>query len=162
PLPARRELDARAAGVAGRLRRLPPRAQARVRPEPRPIPGPVRGLGAPNGSSLELDHADLESPVGPPRIAAAVRAFQHLVESLDPVARAKISGGSDVIDDLVALEVDVRCDVVRDLAGRVAQADALVECRRAEPERLAVRVELVGTPEADVMPARRIASDRLL
>ena len=73
-----------------------------------------------------------------------------------------MSRALDVVDDLVALAIDVGRNVVRDLAGRVAQADVLVERRRADARAAAMLVELLRAPEAHVMAAPRIAADRLL
>ena len=64
-----------------------------------------------------------------PGIAAAVLAFARL-EAVVLVARCA-SPRFELGDQPVALGIDVRGDVVGDLAGRVAQANAPVEGRGA-------------------------------
>ncbi len=63
--------------------------------------------------------------------------------------------------DEVPLGINVRSDVVGDLAGRVAQANPLVERRRTEPDRTSV-FQFVPPPEPDMVPLARAVADRQL
>src|SRR5262249_24878700 len=69
---------------------------------------------------------------------------------------------AQVVEQFVAFGIDVRCRFVRDLPGRAAQADALVENRCADPHGPAILIALLGLPEADVMTMPGIVTDGLL
>ena len=106
--------------------------------------------------------ADCEFPVRVIPVAAPVTAQQgganagHLEQQGQPAGFAKI------IDQAVALGVDIRFDVVRDLAGPVAEADAPVKRRGPDPEWHAGPAQLDGLPEPDMMPVASVLANRFL
>src|SRR6476619_3092353 len=63
---------------------------------------------------------------------------------------------------MVALLIYVGSNMMRDLAGRTAQADALVVGSGADPNGPAVVVRLIGLPKPDVIALSRVVADRLL
>ena len=65
-------------------------------------------------------------------------------------------------DQQVALGVDIGRDVMRDLAGVVADAGAAIEGRRPEPDRAPGLAALQRLPEAHVVAAVGAVPDRLL
>ena len=73
-----------------------------------------------------------------------------------------VAGGLERLHQVVALGVHVGGNVVRHLAGRVAEAHALVERGRAHPHRPPVAVELLRLPEPHMVPLARVGPDRHL
>src|SRR5207249_6994370 len=126
-------------------------------------PGSARSRRAAGaaGGSVRHEHHARETPVRTPQIPAAVPTFQQLVKVGLPDDLLNFARFSELRDDAVALGVHVRTDVVRHLPRRVAQTDALIERRRAEPDRSTVP-ELVPAPEPYVMSLTGAVTDRLL
>ena len=62
---------------------------------------------------------------------------------------------------MVSFSIYIGIDVMCDLPGCVAKAHPLIERRCPDPDRPAL-VQLVPTPEADMVPVARAAVDRLL
>jgi len=119
-------------------------------PEARLFPGCALGRGR-----TIPQHDDLESPVGLPAIAASVAAFELLVESVHPLLLEHVSRADSVLAiSARSASTSGRCG--GDLAGRVAEADALVERRGAEPRRTAI-LQLVPLPEAYVCRLRGLS-----
>src|SRR4051812_47406415 len=67
-----------------------------------------------------------------------------------------------VVEELVALGVDVGRRDMSDLPRRAAQADSLVVDGGAHPDRTAILTHEGGTPETHVVPLPRVVPDRLL
>ena len=67
----------------------------------------------------------------------------------------------ELLRDTIALGVDIRSDVMSYLSGGMAEANASIEGRRAEPER-AVIFSFGRAPESDMVPLSRAVSDGLL
>src|SRR5262245_13043105 len=96
-----------------------------------------------------------------PRIPTPISSRQFCVEMVLPEDSLD---GADLLqlgDDAVALRVHVGPDMVRHLPRRVAEADPLIERRRAEPHRVPLH-ELIPSPVSHVMPLARAVADRLL
>src|SRR5438046_1423116 len=97
-----------------------------------------------------------------PRVSFAVAPCQNLVKTVDDVRLGQIARFFQIVKQMVALGVNIGRDVMRDLAGCVAQPDALIECRRSDPDRSAAAVYFVAAPKADVLALARIGADGLL
>src|SRR5262249_2899418 len=82
---------------------------------------------------IGLDDACVEIAVGVPGIAAAIVAFANLVEAGHDEKVCQVAGFLQIVKQLVALCINVGADVMGDLAGLVAEADASVEDGRAHP-----------------------------
>src|SRR5579884_188791 len=147
---------------AGKRNAGPP--LARTRPSPLTLAGRRGGaIGLwSNRGRFWRDDADVEVTVGVPGVAAAVAPLTHLVEAALDVELGQLAGAPQVVEEVVALGVDVGADVVRHLSRGVAQADRAVIRRRADPHRAAVRRGDAGAPEADVVAPPRVAADGLL
>ena len=92
-------------------------------------------------------------------VTAAVLSLPFLVKSVHPVVRQQTTALPQIFDDLVSFAVDVRRDVMRDLAGGMAEADLGVESRRPEPQGPTVFVYFFSTPEADMMAPARVVPE---
>jgi len=80
---------------------------------------------------LRPEDADCRHTVGEIGVAAAIAPGFGRPDALFAVGRGKHSGCFQSADQEIALGVEVGSDMVRDLAGVVAEADAAVEARRA-------------------------------
>src|SRR5687768_13379801 len=96
------------------------------------------------------------------RIAPAIVARQHLVEVLDPGQRAELSGTLQVLHDFIALGIHIWSDMVRDLAGSMAETYPGVIAGGSEPERLPRLTHVRRAPETYMMASSRIISNGLL
>jgi hypothetical protein len=84
--------------------------------------------------------ADCQAAIGGVGITAAIMSLQDLVELLDPEDLAEPAGVAQILDDFVALAVDIRRDMVRDLARGMAEAHASVVGCCPHPQRAPRRV----------------------
>ncbi len=96
-----------------------------------------------------------------PRVATAVAPLAGLVEAVYDVPLGQVTSPFKILEQMVTLGVDIWSDVVSDLTGRMAQANAFVVCCRSNPGRAAIRVNLLRLPEPDVVPLPRVGADRL-
>ena len=78
---------------------------------------------------------DTEAAIGVPRVAAAVLAFELLMKMVDVIGFLHLPRLLQFGQESIPLGIDIRANMVGDLAGLVAQADALVKGGRAEPDR---------------------------
>lgn len=108
-----------------------------------------------------LEEGDAEASVGVPEVAAAVAAFALGMEIFDEALARGPACGAESMQDEVALGIDIRCDVVGDLACRVAEADAFVERGGAEPDFFPL-AEAVPFPEAHMVAVAGAVADRQL
>ena len=83
---------------------------------------------------LDGKDTDCELTVGVIPVAAPVTAEQGRAKAGHLEDQAERAGLAKIIDQAVALGVDIRFDVVRDLAGPVAEADAPVKRRGPDPQ----------------------------
>src|SRR5436190_1943176 len=92
------------------------------------------------GELLEsfLDHANKKCSIGVPLVTTAIAAFALCMKAVDRVMLGKHSCMFKVQKQMVALLVNIGGDVMSDLAGRVAQAHALVVRGRSNPNRPAL------------------------
>ncbi len=95
-------------------------------------------------------------------VATAVSAEQRRADAHDLIAGRDHARHLKAGFDQVAVQIDVRRDVMRDRPGVAAQADAAVERGRAEPDRPAFLAILQHHPQANMMPLVGTLSDRLL
>ncbi len=102
-----------------------------------------------------------EASVGLPGIPAAVAAFRVLMETLLVGFLLNPTGIFESGHDEVPLCVDIRTDVVGDLAGRMTQPHPGVEGSRTDPDR-ASSVPALVLPETDMMALARTVPDGLL
>ena len=79
-------------------------------------------------------------------------------ETLDGMIREQLL---PIVDHKLALGVEIRPDMMGDLAGVAAQPNAPVEGGRAEPKGTAFARGFTGLPETDVMTTIRAAADLL-
>ena len=84
-------------------------------------------------SLLRHEDSHLHVPVGTPGIAATVLARARLMIAFQNEDVCQPTSLLEIAHELVALSIHVRGDVVRDLAGCVTEADALVVGRRPCP-----------------------------
>ena len=96
---------------------------------------------------------DLDHAVGEVGIAAAIMAVLGCAAPLDRLGFRDGARLDKSADDVVTFGVDIGPDVVGDLAGIMAKADATVEGRVAKPKRPPVIGLLRRQPEPDVMAA---------
>ncbi len=108
-----------------------------------------------------MEEGDAEASVGVPEVTAAVAAFALGMEIFDEALASGPACGVESMQDEVALGIDIRCDVVGDLACRVAEADAFVEGGGAEPDIFPL-AEAVPFPEAHMVALAGAAADRQL
>jgi hypothetical protein len=116
------------------------------------------------GELLEsfLDHANKKCSIGVPLVTTAIAAFALCMKAVDRVMLGKHSCMFKVQKQMVALLVNIGGDVMSDLAGRVAQAHALVVRGRSNPNRPALVANFFNSPEANMIPLPRVVADRLL
>jgi hypothetical protein len=88
----------------------------------------------PHSAFLRPDHPDVQFTVSAPRIAAAVAALADLVESGNDVFLCEVAAALQVGEEAVAFGVYVGGGDVRDVAGRAAGADTLVDDRGPDPD----------------------------
>src|SRR5690606_42026796 len=103
---------------------------------------------ASRGVALIAQRADQTLAIGEIGVAAAVAAVLGRSGACNLVGGADPAGLGKVADDEIALGVDIGTDMVGDLSGVVAEADAAVEARRAEPARAPVPVHGFLQPRA--------------
>jgi len=89
--------------------------------------GPVVNRHDKPSTHAILQNSQIQLPIRTPRIAAAVAAFQNLVKAVDDLDFFESTGFLELLEQSIAFGVDVGGDVVRDLAGGVAEADFLIE-----------------------------------
>src|SRR5262249_4812939 len=107
-------------------------------------------------------HPHVQFPIRFPAVAAAVAAFEGLVKLRHGILLGEIARRRQVLKKMVAFDVDVSLNVVRDLAGGMAEPNALVEGGRANPKRSSLFVYFLRTPEAHVVTLLRVGADGLL
>ena len=95
-------------------------------------------------------------------VAAAVATVERGRNARHLVRLQQLLRSGQAVHDVVAFCVDVRINVVRDLAGAVAQPDAAVECGGTQPGGPAVVTRLVALPEADMVALLGTAAHQLL
>src|SRR5262245_17740491 len=95
-----------------------------------------------------------------PGIAAPVAAAQRCVKAVNDIGLGQIARLLQVAKQQVALGVNVGGDVMGDLTSGMAETDPLVVSGRARPERSVIVIELVGTPETNMMTFSRIRASR--
>src|SRR5262245_21066072 len=96
-----------------------------------------------------------------PPIAAAIDAFADHMEAINGFQH-HAARAFERLDQMIALHIDVACDVMRDLPCRVTQSDPLIERRSSRPERAAVLIDFRRLPKPHMMPLPRVISHRLL
>ena len=79
----------------------------------------------------------------------------HPIDALDFASLAQF------VRESVPFCVHIWADMMRHLAGSMAEADTLVECRGAEPPRPPL-IQFVRAPKAHVVPLARAVANRLL
>jgi hypothetical protein len=85
-----------------------------------------------------------------------------LVEAFQDEDFGQIFRAFEIMNEVITLGIHVRCDVVRDLASRAAEANSFVEGRCTCPKRPALAVDFFGTPESYVMAFPRVITGGLL
>ena len=85
------------------------------------------------------EHADRRHAVGEIGIAAAIAPGRGRADARHFVERGKHARVIEIVDEEIALGIEVRTDVVRDLAGVVAEPHAPVVAGGAQPPRPFVR-----------------------
>src|SRR5262245_9072293 len=100
--------------------------------------------------------------VGVVEIAAAIAAGQRRPDPRHLIFGSHHAGGFEIEGQRPALEVDIGIDVMGDGAGIMADADATVHCRRAQPHRAFLLSLVEHLPEAYVVAAVGAGTDRLL
>ena len=83
------------------------------------------------------------------------------MKMVHPIDALDLASLTQIVHDPVAFRVHIRADMMRHLAGGMAEADTLVECRGAEPQR-PPPIQFVRTPKAHVVPLARAVANRLL
>src|SRR5262245_4101110 len=83
-------------------------------------------------------------------IAAAVSAIERRTDAGDLIERFDQLCGHQTADQLIALGVDIRRDMMCDRAGIVTEPDAAIERHRAEPDRPSLLAFIQCQPEADM------------
>ena len=104
---------------------------------------------------------DRKPTVGAPAIAAPVATLELGLESRDPLDATRPVRADDLLRKTIALGVHVLADVMRHLAGGIAQPGALVVGDGPEPHRQAVAF-FAPAPESDVVAMLGTARHRLL
>lgn len=85
-----------------------------------------------------------------------------MIAKFETHAISSTQRAGEIADELVALSVDRRVDVVHDLAREAGHSHARIEARGAQPQDTATRIGLADPPEADVVLTARALSDSLL
>ena len=73
-----------------------------------------------NTRSLRTDDPHLQSAIRKPGISTAVSPLADVVEAIDEVNFRELTGSPQVGKKCVTLGVDIRCRMMRDLAGGVS------------------------------------------
>jgi hypothetical protein len=110
--------------------------------------------------SPQVAHGQI--PAGSPRVPAAVFSFVDLVEAFQDEDLGQISRAFEILKEVITLGIHVRCDVVRDLASRVAEPNSFVEGRCTGPKRPALSIDFPRTPKSNVMAFPRVITGGLL
>ena len=111
---------------------------------------------------LRGEDADRKFPVRIVGVATPVTAQDGRPDTRDLVEFGQPAALDEISDQAVALGVDIRADVVGDLAGSVAEPDAPVESHGPDPQGDPTPAELLGIPEPDVVATAGGSADRLL
>src|SRR5262245_20931851 len=75
-----------------------------------------------------VKNSDRQPAVRSPGISSSILACSLRLKSINPIDISHSTSPLQIGDQLVALGVHIGRDMVRDLAGRMTQADALVKC----------------------------------
>ena len=97
-----------------------------------------------------------------PGVPTTVSSLENFVESLDGIHFGKVTGLLQIAKQLITLGIDIRRDVMRDLARRVTEAYSRVIDRSPNPHGTAIAVHLVGTPKPHMMTLSWIVPNGLL
>src|SRR5688572_24889108 len=100
---------------------------------------------------LRTDYADKQPPVRMPGITAAITAFALGVKIVDGVLLRQLAGLLQVFEKMIALRIYICRDVMRNLAGCVAQSDPLIVRSRADPDGTRFVVEFRRLPKANMV-----------
>ena len=122
------------------------------------------GLGSRSGLlgvGFRVEDADCQLAVGVIAVSASVAADEGRADACDLIDLVQPAGIDQFLEQPMALGVDIRRDMVGDLAGQMAEPDAHVVSRRSNPERPPRMAAFVPFPEPDVMPVAGTAADRL-
>src|SRR5262249_23051511 len=109
---------------------------------------------------LSLDHTDKQFAVCVPGVAAAVAPSELLMKAIDDIALGQVTGRFQTLKQVIALGIHVGRGDMGNLAGRAAQADALVIDGGPDPDRPAIPIDPLGLPEANVVALPWVGADR--